>query len=117
MNTFYIKLLALILILDALWIGLFLGKPFVTMVENIQGSPVKTNMLGVGIAYVSLFLLAAIFLPKTSSDLEAFLLGALTYAVYDGTNLALFTGYSTQLAALDILWGGTLFYLLKKILF
>lgn len=37
MNLFYIKLLALILIFDALWIGLFLGKPFLTMVEKIQG--------------------------------------------------------------------------------
>lgn len=116
MKTLF-KLLVLLLVLDAIWLGLFLGPPFLKMIEKIQKLPVVVNPFGMIFAYTSLFALAAIFLPKTNSDFEAFLLGSLTYAIYDGTNFALFKDYDPLLAIADVAWGGTLFYLLKKIIY
>ncbi len=110
-----IKLLAALLLLDGLWITFGIGNPFMRMVEDIQGEKISPNVMGLIGAYVSLFFIAKIFLPRVQSGSEAFLLGALVYAVYDFTNLALFKKYDLKIAAMDILWGGTLFYLLSKI--
>lgn len=110
-----IKLLVALLLLDGLWITFGIGNPFMRMVEDIQGEKVSPNFTGLVGAYVSLFLIAKIFLPRVQNGKEAFLLGALVYAVYDFTNLALFKKYDLKIAIMDILWGGTLFYLLSKI--
>ena len=41
----------------------------------------------------------------------SFLLGLVTYGVYDFTNLALLSKWQLFTAVTDTLWGGTLFYL------
>ena len=88
-----------------------IGTPiFGKVVNNIQGSELKLNFLGAFISY--LFLIIAInyfiLIPK-KSILDAFILGLCIYAVFDGTNLAIFKDYSIKAAIIDSLWGGILF--------
>jgi uncharacterized membrane protein len=74
------------------------------MVRNIQGSGLEMKLLPAGVVYLALGYLAT--LPK--STLEAFGIGAATYAVYDFTNLAILKKYDPMFAIADTLWGGTL---------
>lgn len=88
-----------------------IGTPvFSKVVNNIQGSELKLNFLGAFISY--LFLIIAInyfiLIPK-KSIFDAFILGLCIYAVFDGTNLAIFKDYSVKAAIIDSLWGGALF--------
>jgi uncharacterized membrane protein len=88
-----------------------IGAPiFGKVVNDIQGSELKLNFLGAFISY--LFLIIAInyfiLIPK-KSILDAFILGLCIYAVFDGTNLAIFKDYSVKAAIIDSLWGGILF--------
>ena len=52
--------------------------------------------------------------PRTGKD--AFLTGLATYAVFDGTNLALFERYPIDLAVADTLWGGILFWVTHHVI-
>lgn len=116
-TKFYLKLLVVLLVFDFIWLIFFIGKPFIKMTEEIQGKKVKFKLLGALIAYTSLFVLAALILEKNTSSLNAFLIGASIYAVYDGINYALFDIWDIKIMIFDILCGGTLFYLFKRILY
>ncbi len=74
------------------------------MIRDIQGSALEMKLLPAAIVYLALGYLAT--LPKTL--LEAFGIGAATYAVYDFTNLATLKKYDPMFAVADTLWGGTL---------
>jgi uncharacterized membrane protein len=99
----------LLLILDGLWISLFLGPRFGDMISNIQGSPMSINHFGAIFSCIALILLITNFLPIVKTHFSAFLLGFVVYAVYDFTNLAVFQKYNPTIAMFDALWGGILF--------
>ncbi|AGE58159.1 putative membrane protein (DUF2177) [Paramecium bursaria Chlorella virus NW665.2] len=117
MNSSVLKSSAIMLTLDFLWIWLVAGKMFAKMTENIQQNKMTVKPTGALVAYVALILLFNTFIHKETPDIKAFLLGALVYAVYDGTNFALFEKWDAKTAFIDILWGGTLFYITKKLTF
>ncbi|AGE53345.1 putative membrane protein (DUF2177) [Paramecium bursaria Chlorella virus Fr5L] len=117
MNSSVLKSSAIMLTLDFLWIWLVAGKMFAKMTENIQQNKMTVKPVGALVAYVALILLFNTFIHKETPDIKAFLLGALVYAVYDGTNYALFDKWDAKTAFIDILWGGGLFYLTKKLTF
>ena len=117
MNSSVLKSSAIMLTLDFLWIWLVAGKMFAKMTENIQQNKMTVKPVGALASYVALILLFNIFIHKETKDIDAFLLGSLVYAVYDGTNYALFENWDAKTAFIDILWGGTLFYLTKKLTF
>lgn len=110
-------LLVALLTLDFLWIGLVLRRPFTSMVERVQHSKMEFNFVGAVAAYVALFVLAAVFLPRTTSDFEAFVMGSMVYAVYDGTNLATLKDWDLQVALADTAWGGVLFVVLRRLFY
>jgi len=74
------------------------------MIRDIQGSALQMKLLPAAVVYLALGYLAT--LP--SSVMEAFGIGAATYAVYDFTNLATLKAYDPMFAIADTLWGGTL---------
>ena len=117
MNSSVLKSSAIMLALDFVWIWLVAGKMFTRMTENIQQTPMTVKPAGAIVAYTAMILLFNTFINKETSDIHAFLLGALTYAVYDGTNYALFDKWDAKTAFLDVLWGGVLFYITKKLTF
>ncbi|AGE51664.1 putative membrane protein (DUF2177) [Paramecium bursaria Chlorella virus CviKI] len=112
-----VKLSAILLILDLIWIRAVSGKLFTQMIETIQGSPLKIKMAGALAAYVAIIALFYMFVSETTTNFKAFLLGFLAYAIYDFTNYALISEWDFKTSILDALWGGTLFFLTKKIMY
>jgi len=101
-----------ILILDFIWINIFLLPIFSSMIDKVQKEPIQLNLIGAVVAYFVLILFAFLFLPKMNNEYEAFMLGFLLYAVYDSTNYATLKNWNAYVAIVDSLWGGVLFYLL-----
>jgi uncharacterized membrane protein len=83
------------------------------VIRNVQGKPAQVRMLGALICYVAL---TAILYTFRGSYLRTFLLGTSIYAVYEGTNYAIFQSWPLKMVILDTLWGGTLFVLVKYLL-
>ena len=85
----------------------FLGKT----IQKVQHAPVKLRIVGAVICYIALTILMYLTLswdvPKT------FLLGSSIYAVYEGTNYAIFKEWPLSMVLLDTVWGGLLFLLVK----
>jgi uncharacterized membrane protein len=104
-----------ILVLDALYIYCTYNI-FNTQLVQVQKSPLKLNYLGAVLSYTFIILGVQYFIinPNTSV-INAFLLGILIYGVYDTTNLATISNWSYKFAAMDTLWGGTLFALTASI--
>jgi len=112
-----VKIAAVMLILDGIWIYLIAGNAFSSMVQNIQGSAMKIRPGGALVAYAAMILLFNQFITKESSGWDAFLLGFLAYLIFDGTNYALLTNYDLKTAVVDAMWGGFLFFLTSRIVF
>lgn len=86
------------------------GKPFIDQTAKIQNAPFKLNTLGAFFSYLCIIILLNYFvLLRSGSLFDAFLLGTLTYGIYDMTNMALFKDWDMTLAIIDTIWGGTLF--------
>jgi uncharacterized membrane protein len=101
----------LLVLLDLPW--LMVSAPYVQgMVQRIQGSPLRLAYLPSAIVYIAMTYL----LLQTKTPLEAFYVGAATYAVYDFTNLATLKNYDLSFALVDTLWGGILFALARFLL-
>jgi len=112
-----VKIAIIMLVLDGIWIYTNAGDAFSSMIQNIQGSAMKIRPGGAFVAYASMILLFNQFITKESSGWDAFLLGFLLYAIYDGTNYALFDNWDLQTAIVDATWGGLLFFLTSQIVF
>jgi len=111
------KIAAVMLVLDGIWIYLIAGNAFSAVVENIQGSIMKVRPGGAVVAYTAMILLFNQFITKESSGWDAFLLGFLAYAIFDGTNYSIFSNYDLKTAVVDSAWGGILFWLTSRIVF
>tara|TARA_B100000902_G_C26813881_1_gene670541 strand:- start:8 stop:373 length:366 start_codon:yes stop_codon:yes gene_type:complete len=108
------------LVLDGIFISMYLGPKFVKMVESIQNAKVNMNMIMAIFAYVALVFQLYYFIIKDNRGLvDAFILGATSYAIFDFTNAALFAKYNMNIAITDIVWGGSLYalttYIVNKI--
>ena len=91
------------------------------MIYNIQGSKMKFDYGGAIFAYFCIIALFNYFIiHKNGSIMDAFLLGLLTYGIFEGTNRAIFSKWTVQFMAIDTLWGGILFatvlYIFKTII-
>jgi len=113
----FLKVFGLVLIIDlVLWIGIFFKKPFGTMIEGVQKSPMVVRPIFAAVSYIVLTLFIYFALTKSNNIEEAFLFGFLLYGVYDTTNLATLKDWDTQVATADMLWGGLLMSILFIIL-
>ena len=98
-----------LLAIDVSYLQTF-GKPFKEQTAKIQNAPFQLNTLGAFFSYLCIIILLNYFvLLRSGSLFDAFLLGALSYGVYDMTNMALFKDWDMTLAIIDTIWGGTLF--------
>lgn len=82
------------------------------LVFRIQGSDLKLKMAPAFVVYLAL----AYLVTKTESVMEAFKVGMAVYAVYDFTNLAMFSKYPVAFALMDTVWGGVLMALVRMAL-
>jgi len=98
-------------LVDAVWL-LTAGRYALQMTERIQGSPVVFGPVAAIVVYIAL----AYLVYQVNTPLEAGLLGAATYAVYDFTSLAILKKYEVGMAIADTIWGGVLFATVFSIL-
>ena len=98
--------------LDAIffWVNqTFLNK----VIRDVQGKSAKVRLPGALLCYVALTLL--MYFTLSLDYLKTFGLGACVYAVYEGTNYAIFEKWPLQMVAIYTVWGGLLFVLVKAI--
>ena len=101
----------ILLVIDISYLQTF-GGPFIDQTALIQKSPFKMNIIGALLSYICIIILLNYFVLLRSGSLQdAFLLGILSYGIYDMTNMALFKEWDMSLAIIDIILGGALFTL------
>lgn len=96
--------LGLLIVYDIPWLILIRGT-FGSMIQSIQKEPLEVRFAPALVVYLAL----AYLVLQAKTIVEAFLMGAATYAVYDFTNLSTLQKWSPQIAIQDTLWGGVLF--------
>ena len=108
------KIIFTLLVLDGIYLGLH-SSFFKQVLERIQG-PIRIRYLPAAFVYVCLTLLVYKLIQYRVSDLDAFLLGACVYGIYEGTNYAILRGWPLYLFFADTLWGGVLFVGARQLL-
>lgn len=108
----FIKLAIIVLIIDLIWISIFMGEHFRKLVFNIQGETLKLNMIPAIISYFLLILGLYYFIVKDNRlYYESFMLGIIVYGVFEATSMAIFNKWDYKTLILDTLWGGILYNL------
>ena len=87
----------------------FLNK----VIRQVQGKSSQVRIGGAILCYVALTLL--MYFTLSLDYLKTFGLGVGIYAVYEGTNYAIFEKWPLQMVLMDTIWGGLLFVLVKAI--
>ena len=99
--------IASLLILDFLWIYIFMGHNYQKMISKIQNKKMHINIYSAIGAYILMvYLLINVVLKYNMSLLEAFLFGFSIYGIYDLTCGAIFQDWNFHLAIVDMIWGG-----------
>jgi len=83
------------------------------LIKDIQGQEIKIKLMPALIVYVFMTLLLLKF--KNNNDLDMFMLGSLTYGIYDFTCYTIFSKWSLSASIVDMLWGGFLFTVVAKL--
>jgi uncharacterized membrane protein len=104
-------------ILDGFYLNLTKDY-FNKQVKSIQGSDIKANFIAIGITYIFLIYgLNYFIIQKNRPVKDAALLGLVIYAVYEFTNLSIFTNWSVLSTIIDTTWGAVLFGLTTAIVY
>ena len=113
----YLLSAIILVVLDGLYLHL-IKDYFNNQIKKIQGTDIKINIIAVGITYIFLiFGINYFIIQRNRSVKDAALLGLIIYAVYEFTNLSLFTNWSYLTAFIDTLWGAILFGLTTAIVY
>lgn len=107
-----------LLILDFMWIYLYMGKNYQKLIPRIQGAAPQYNGVWALVAYSLMVLgLLTFVLPnvdknrpvETSLEYGA-VFGLVVYGIYDATCGAVFKDWDVSLAIVDILWGSFVYF-------
>ena len=99
-----------LLVLDLLWLKIYMGPRYSVLVKKIQGSDLKINMISALLSYtLMVYLLNNVVIKYNLSYLETFLFGLSLYGVYDLTAGAIFKNWDFKLAIIDMIWGGLVY--------
>jgi uncharacterized membrane protein len=115
----YVIALPLFIVLDFAWIGFVMKRVYLQELGNLARTfdgVFKPNLPASLLAWALIPAGVVIFaVPRLTSDSGVpevigwgALFGAITYGIYDLTNLATLKDYSLKLTALDIAWGAAL---------
>ena len=106
---------ALTLAIDGVYLSLTSGS-FVKMVERVQGAAMQVRWSGAIASYIVIVALIYKFVIVPRAPLmDAFILGALAYGLYDAVNYGLLKNWNLWIALQDTVWGGVLFMLVTKL--
>lgn len=101
----------ILFLIDMVYIS-SVSKKYGIMIQNIQGTKMKTKMIPAGISYLFLILGVYYFIIRQNKKpLDAFYLGVVVYGVYNATAYALIDNWDKKIAVVDTIWGGLLFFL------
>lgn len=105
----------LFIIVDALYLYL-VSDYFNTIMHKIQFKPSNFDVIAYFAVYIVLSMLFYIFIVKQNHKATmAFVLGTFTYLIYELTNKTVFDRWEWLLVLIDGLWGGILFFIIKKL--
>jgi len=76
-------------------------------IRTVQGKPMKIRWQGALLCYIALT--GILYATQKLNYRDTFLLGMGIYAIYEGTNYAIFRDWPLWMVVLDTLWGGILF--------
>ncbi len=115
MDLNIIKTIILLPLIDSIYLKLISDK-FNKQIVDIQNSEMKFRIVPAVLCYVALIFGLYYFVINTNETrnkkiLNAFLLGLVIYAVYETTNYATITKWTSEIAIMDTIWGGILFAL------
>ena len=98
-----------LLALDFIYLSLF-SDFFNSVVKKVQGEKIKFNIWGGLLCYILIIYGFNYFiLDQKKSIQDAFLLGFITYGIYETTNYAILKNWPFNSVILDTLWGGILY--------
>ena len=108
-----------LLVLDILWVTLYMNKAYKKQVQDIQGTEMKGRVYLGAIAYVLMVVGLNLFvLPNIRKGYELIdslkygaTFGLVVYGIYDMTAGAVFKEWDLKLATVDIIWGSFVFFI------
>lgn len=115
----------LLLLLDFMWIGGYMGGEYKKMIRKIQGSDMQLQVIYAILSYTLMIIGLNVFvIPNINKDnlfndslKYGFLFGIILYGVYDFTIGAVLKDWNFKLAIMDVLWGGTVYFLATYLTF
>ena len=109
-----------LLVVDLIWLSLFMKPRYSKMIQSIQGSPMVAKLLPAVLSYCCLVIGLIYFVLPNFKDKPfsvknclryAFLFGIVVYGVYDFTAAAVLDKWNMPLAIIDTIWGGVLYFI------
>ena len=108
----------ILVIVDLINLIFFASHIFNPQIKLVQGSPLKINILGAILSYITIIFGLYYFIVKENKSIwDAFLFGIITYGIFETTNLAILKDWSIKTVFFDTLWGGILFALTTKLVY
>ena len=114
-----------LLILDGLWINFYMKDKYNKMIKNIQNSDIQVNKVFAVASYTLMVVGLNLFvLPRLDVNninikdclLYGFTFGIVLYGVYDFTIAAVLKKWDIDLAFIDVLWGGFVYFAASYVL-
>ncbi len=119
----FISIIFLLIVIDFVWIGIINAESYKKAIKAVQKTELKIRLFPGLLVYIALALIIIFWiLPsiKSKSFVDSFkngfMLGALVYAVFDFTNMAIFSDWTYTISIIDTLWGGILTGLITYIM-
>ena len=108
-----------LLVLDVLWVTLYMRNAYKKQAQDIQGTQMKSRVYLGAIAYILMVVGLNMFvLPNIRKGHELIdslkygaTFGLVVYGIYDMTAAAVFKDWDLKLATVDIIWGSFVFFI------
>ena len=107
----YFSTLFVFLILDGLWLGVFMGSTYKAQIGPMMLDSPRILPAALFYAFYIVGIIVFAILPGIEAQqwqrtaLLGALLGLMAYGAYDMTNLATLKGWPLQISLIDIAWG------------
>lgn len=108
-----VRAILALIVLDIVWIYWVMRPKYDIMVQTIQGGrDITWNLLPGVMSYILMVIGLQVFVlsrPRSNRGAHGALFGATVYGLYNGTCMSIFADWSPTVAALDTVWGATVF--------
>ena len=109
----YLTSLIVFTVVDGLWLTMIAPQFYRTHIGHLMSPQADLNAAALFYVFFLLGLNVFVITPKLTSPLKTVagfgaLFGAVTYATFDLTSVAVFRDFPYLVAGVDILWGATL---------